>query len=369
MKKLAMNLGVVALVPASIVLAACVPAHACSVVTTINTHWPNARALAVRGQTLLVGVDNGDGSTPLCDGSVLAYDVSDPRHIEDDPNLTPSLTDPLYDGVNEIKLVGGLAYLSNDNKGLTIADVDPTSPEYLSVVGRYEDPDYSGPYTCAYTGIDIHGTLAYAADHWNGLKILDVSDPTNPQRYSGNPTFALPRFEQDVEVAGGVAFIPNSHHPHDALLSSVDVTDPQNPVLKDHVHWTPFYSGRLALYGNHAYVAAGEAGLRVIDITYPTNMVEVGDYPKDARDVVVVDDIAYVPGSDGVLRLLDVSDPSDPLLVESCALPAGGQYVAVDGQWIYVSLVDGTVAVIPEPATLSLLGLGGLGVLIRRKRK
>jgi len=92
----------------------------------------------------------------------------------------------------------------------------------------------------------------------------------------------------------------------------------------------------------------------------------------------------------GTMYVLDISDPNNPVLVDTIthsgsyvrdvAFDAAGNIYAVSsssetlriyepGGWYDTILgSDGTFVVVPEPTTLTLLGLGGLALLLRRRR-
>lgn len=65
--------------------------------------------------------------------------------------------------------------------------------------------------------------------------------------------------------------------------------------------------------GNYAYVAIRRVGLAVIDVSNPTNCVQVGGYGTsgEAQGVAVLGNYAYVADSDAGLQVIDVSDPTN----------------------------------------------------------
>ena len=67
----------------------------------------------------------------------------------------------------------------------------------------------------------------------------------------------------------------------------------------------------MAVSGGYAYVAADNAGLRVIDVSTPAVPVEVGSVstPGFALGVAVSGDYAYVAARGAGLRVIDVSAP------------------------------------------------------------
>ena len=318
-----------------------------SIVTTItiDTPWTDARSPAVLGGALFVGVDEFSSATPLVPGALQCFDVSDPAHP-----VGPIGEALLDDVVNEIKVVGNLAYLANDNMGLTIVDVSD-----CSVVGNYNE--FEGAYTSAFTGLDVHGDYAYVTDHWKGLKVIDVSDPTSPDLVPSG-TLQLGGYEYDVEVSGLTAFVGTSVHP----LYSVDVAS-MPPTEIDHVQ-DAYPGARIALSGDVAYVAMQNDGLIAVDISASSPLSVIGSFScsgSNIVDVAIDGNLAYLAAMDHGLLVLDISDPANPAMVDSCPTPANARRVAAQDGWAYVACDGGSVAVIREPLRGDLNGDGFVG--------
>ena len=90
---------------------------------------------------------------------------------------------------------------------------------------------------------------------------------------------------------------------------------------------------------NYAYLAAGNAGLRVIDISNPATPQEVGFFstPWDAqaRDVAVSGTYAYL--ADWGLRVIDISNPAKPQEVSYYSTTGWAESVAISDGLIYVA--------------------------------
>jgi len=73
--------------------------------------------------------------------------------------------------------------------------------------------------------------------------------------------------------------------------------------------------------GDYAYVADGEHGLRVIDISSPGNAHEVGDFATGgyAESVEMLGRVAIVARGDAGVVLVDCNTPSDPIELASYA--------------------------------------------------
>ncbi|MCE7937105.1 hypothetical protein DCC79_03580 [bacterium] len=96
----------------------------------------------------------------------------------------------------------------------------------------------------------------------------------------------------------------------------------------------------VAVVGGRAFVAAGAAGLRVLDISTPRRGREVGRVLPtgvgDYRDVHVVGEYAYVADAFEGLLVFDVRAPAAPRLVGHLATGRKPSAVTVDGTRAYV---------------------------------
>jgi hypothetical protein len=121
--------------------------------------------------------------------------------------------------------------------------------------------------------------------------------------------------------------------------------------------------------GNYAYVALGEYGLAVFDVSTPTNCVQVGgcDTRGSAERVAVAGNYAYV--ADGGLQVIDVSNPANPVRVGGCTnAPDGHAYgMAVAGNYAYVAGGMNGLAVIDvtDPANPARVGSYDTSTLTR----
>jgi hypothetical protein len=117
--------------------------------------------------------------------------------------------------------------------------------------------------------------------------------------------------------------------------------------------------------GNYAYVAGGSDGLRVVNVSNPANPVEVGscDTPGFAQGIAVIGDYAYVAAGDLGLRVVDISNPASPTEV---GFHEGLGYTfdvsAADG-YVYVAGREGRLWVVDvsNPANPTEEGLYNAG--------
>lgn len=81
----------------------------------------------------------------------------------------------------------------------------------------------------------------------------------------------------------------------------------------------PGYAKEIDMVGNLAYIADGQGGLQIIDVSNPDSTFVVGTYmtEREIQGVAVRDTFAYlaVGATNGGLMILNVVQPSDPVFV------------------------------------------------------
>lgn len=211
-------------------------------------------------------------------------------------------------------------YIADAEEGLimtfagTLLDGDPTNNflerAALKTGGTAFNPD--GLLT-GFTGLSVAGHYVYCTSP-KGLVIIDVDDPTNPTlaAHVGSDVLKNPKA---VAVQFRYAFVTD-----DDGLKVFDVTDPRRAF---HVEGStlplPGEKHRLYVARTYAYVAAGSAGLAIVDITCaekPTlyQMFNAGGELKDTRDVKVgmTNASLYAYVADGVagFKVLQLMGPN-----------------------------------------------------------
>ncbi len=138
---------------------------------------------------------------------------------------------------------------------------------------------------------------------------------------------AIPGYANSVAVNGNYAYIAAGS----AGLQVVDVSDRANPRV---VAGLPLQgnANSIVIHGPYAFVASGVFGLQIVDIAHPLTPVFVGHYMTsgEAWDVVVKGTTAYVAAGASGLQMVDVSSPAFPFLVGAVAVPGTAKGVDVD---------------------------------------
>ncbi len=117
----------------------------------------------------------------------------------------------------------------------------------------------------------------------------------------------------------------------------------------------------VALAGPTAFVALGADGLRLVDVSDPsdpTPLLVTLPSILDAARVAVNGPVAAVADPSVGVHLLDVTAPASPITLPIIELPEGARDVALDGELAVIAAGDDGVVVVDltTPATASVVG-------------
>lgn len=177
--------------------------------------------------------------------------------------------------------------------------------------------------------IAVQGDYAYLGLRYDGLKVIDVTKPSDPEEVGSLATGAIKAW--DVAVGGAIVYIAD----HDYGIRVVDISDPENPGLTDSLA-LPGNAVRLTLYENHLYIGAKSAGMYILNVDDPAHPVQVGHLGLAGKTmkIIVEDSIAYVGDKTEMLKIVDVSDPAAPESI-GCALTGGLLSVVKKDDYVY----------------------------------
>ncbi len=178
-------------------------------------------------------------------------------------------------------------------------------------------PTYSGS----------HPGYAYVAESSDGLRLLDVSIPSDPINLYTESSNVL----YGIAVSGNYAYTVGLNYFRVYDISSRDPAQIGLFIL-------PTSGFDVAIKGNYAYIPAQYSGLRVINISIPASPTGAGFYdtPGNSTGVAIQGNYAFV--ADGVtLQILNISTPAAPTFVSSLATPVAAWDLAVEGDYVYVA--------------------------------
>ncbi|HIC68474.1 MAG TPA: hypothetical protein EYO90_02970, partial [Candidatus Latescibacteria bacterium] len=254
----------------------------------------------------------------------------------------------------DVKVSGDLAVVSNDapsfpdflnagRGGIQILDIsDPSNPLELS---KFTDNLPFGVHNCF-----IAGDLVYLVGNLVGLRIVDISDPRAPFEIGH---WEIPESEQeefsfaslhDLSVSGDRAYLAYA----EAGLRILDVSDPRTPTqISAYTYpdgWT--HSAEPSADGDFVFITDEQPGgfMRVIDVSDLANPREVGQYKNSRRlhdgdlevsihNILLDGDLMSVANYQDGFRAVDVSDPTDPVEVGFYILSENYEERLFTGAW------------------------------------
>ena len=209
-------------------------------------------------------------------------------------------------------------------------------------------------------GLDVSGTYAYIADYYNGLCVMDISNPFLPHQVSHTKTDGN---SSDVVIKGDYAYVADG-------LNGFIIFDISNPIL-------PKLVGHCTIKGNAfsvtvkdtiAYVGSFNSPLKIINIADPFRPLIIGKFPQSSntcgRDIFVDDTLAYVNcyfshnNKDIRFAVINIKDPANPVFVTGLSLPPTNRGIIKFGDHVFVNAqAEGTYIInVKDPTRVSVVG-------------
>jgi hypothetical protein len=252
-------------------------------------------------------------------GGLMALDISDP--------LAPTIIGSYYESGLPVKFAiqGDYAYVANRFNGLEILDISDL--EHITRVYHHRSGE-------VIYDIKVKNNLAFVGGEDPGLEILDISDPMNPVQIS---TAGLDGWGINIEIMDDILIVEDRWL--GTAIETYDVSDAANPIYLDEYKLQNVDFFNMHVNGNNLYVADhGTSGdWFIFDLETPTTITQVGRFDSGgtAYGSWVENDIAYIADYSKGLLIVDISDPTNPVLLESHLDGGAGQDVVVSGGYIY----------------------------------
>lgn len=256
----------------------------------------------------------------LDEGVIVTIDVSDFTNPIHAAVFEPGYASKLW-GRQDAGIIGDYMWLTSGDTCFTILDI--SDPLNVSIKGQLCDATLSD-VACAY----IVGDHAYVAS-WRPnerLSILDLSDLTAPTIVG---TIQDPALECATGICGDSnyayvtmdVFVDGACKPDQSGLTSVDVSDVNNPFIVDNNIDGLGYSDNLRNQGNYAYLCNHWTTNRLLvyDISDPTSLSVAADLidPHLAFSYGIYVDGSYAAVyANGYITIVDISNPLAPTIVD-----------------------------------------------------
>lgn len=221
--------------------------------------------------------------------------------------------------VNDLAIADDYLYLVGES---SVGVIDLTTPSAPQFVALY-------PLMSAW-GIAAAGALLYVSDYSGNVWLLDRTDPVRLAPTAYYPDLG---YVSGMAVDGQMAYIP--HRTDGMRLLAID----QQGELTLVGRYASTLIHKIVVAHGYAYLALGTQGIAVVDVTDPTasHLVSRHDTPGAARDLSVQWPYLLVADSIGGLRVLDLTTVTQLVEVASYVSCDGASQVASANGLFYVT--------------------------------
>lgn len=223
-------------------------------------------------------------------------------------------------GAHEIWTKGKYAYVTTiKDNGIEILDIsDPANPQLSGVFFDNEDTLIKKAHTLMFKG--KYGYLSASQD--GAIQIFDFSDPINPvptKHISDDDKIAL-QGVHEITLKGNYLYAAAREK---NAISIFDVSDPSDPkfltsLFDDEKMAMKRPEGLLVSDKNFAYIMSTKEGLEILNVSDPANPIHVASlFDSDELLIGGLDGMAlsenylYLVGKEG-LSVFDILEPANP---------------------------------------------------------
>lgn len=303
-----------------------------------------------------------------------------------------------WTGAYDVEVQGNYAYVAVSNSGLSVIDIsDPTDPVEVGFnwdVGSVSKISVSGNYACA-SGMNaetydysiwimdisnpenpvlngslnfqnsiqdvfILDTVVYVA--YDGLKVIDISDPAHPVIISSIISYTPP---MSLDAEGDILAMGCYHNLSPSKLKLYDISTPTVPnyLGECEISLEPH---DIDIQEAYVYTATAQCLMNIVNIQNPhlpfiegyLNVPGLGFGISAHEDIVLLAMDLFYP-SDGVVMSIDVSDPSNPVELGSITTEESARSVVFSGDYAYVADEDQGFIVLDLSDPGNLVPVGG----------
>ncbi|MCY3410126.1 MAG: hypothetical protein INQ03_00685 [Candidatus Heimdallarchaeota archaeon] len=223
------------------------------------------------------------------------------------------LSTDFYDKAYDVWVEDDIAYVTYGIDGLRLFNIsDPKDPQFLSHTKESEAIIGSNHETGYAHQLYVKDRIVYIGDGASGLTILNCTNPERPKEiihYVGG-------YSWDVEIRGDIAFTVNGfNNLANPGFMILNISDPANPVELSNTQ-TDIDFTDVEIIDNYAFIVATRGEMRLLDISNYSKPVLLDTFegaygPSESYgvDVELFDNKAYLSFWYGGLKVIDYSDP------------------------------------------------------------
>ncbi len=176
---------------------------------------------------------------------------------------------------NDLVLAANYAYIVG-GQTLQVVNAYPI----LTIAGTYTDASA----TASYQGVQVYGSIAYINDSVLGMHAVTIANPASMiSTYESAVQFPATGYGMGLAISNGFAFLTRSTS---GGLVIFDVASTSTPSYVD-VYAGSAGANGVTVANDIAYIAAGTAGIQLLDVSHPDVVPPVVTPVGDVNPVIV----------------------------------------------------------------------------------
>jgi hypothetical protein len=243
----------------------------------------------------------------------------------------------------DVVVDGQRAYVANQCAGLQILDVsDPREPVWL---GRFDTLGSKQTRTAtARDSFAFSGMSGITGRRF--LRVLNVLDPANPTLVAQESCFNPP---EDYVLGDSLLYLAEANQ-----FQVFNVARPREPVRVGSCGLSS-YATDLHLVDTLAFMSG--LPLTIVSVAQPGNPRVLSTWNRGVAGLDVVDTVLYAVGQNARFWTLSVANPASPRPLDSVTLPSyDGEDVVVIGSTAYASENVIRILDVSDPSNLRIVG-------------
>lgn len=313
-----------------------------------------------------VGIDIDSYYAYISDTGSMGLTILDIT-IPENPVFVSNYHTPGYG--NNVTFSNGYAFIADHANGLLIVDVTvPSNPVFKSNIqtsGSAHDVKVTGNYAFVaadnvdvidisnlntpfiaqtFSSMDNVRSMFLSGDYLfssegSFLEVLNIQQPTNTYLEG---SLERPYWLQELRIGDGIAYIADMGEIYlvPGGLKIIDISDLENPFLQGEYSMNLWaMPNNLDIKPNYVYMQdyiSSAYKLVALDVSNPDAPQLAGEYPYSAKDIFAGDSYVYILDNNN-LRIFDLQDPSNPVLVGSLALGSNALRICVNNGYAFIA--------------------------------
>jgi len=242
---------------------------------------------------------------------------------------------------------GTKAYIVDSVDGLKVIDVESNSSNYMKRIGYLSIVSHSEEIE-----LSRDDNVTFLASGDSGVVITRISTPTAPSMIG---SYATGYAGQSNKYAWALSITGDEERAFVATEVGVDVLDVSNNAaisLLDEFNMSggTTYDIVLSSDNKRGFVAHGSAGVKVLNIQYPSTLSQIGSFSTvgSANDLAISKDDAtlFVACGNAGLQVIDISNPTSPSSVTIYDTAGFAQGVTLSKDETKLYIADGTMGML-----------------------